>query len=572
MLPRPEHPRPDLYRKDWLNLNGYWDFRFDFGKSGIEEDAPKGLGFDRKITVPFAPESELSGIAYTGFIPSVWYKRMIDIPKKYQDHRVILHFGAVDYYTSVFINSYLVGEHRGGYTPFQIDITDYLLDGDNLLVVGVNDDNRSGLQPRGKQAQTLYSSGCDYTRVTGIWQTVWLEFVSPNYIDELRIIPDWHNCQVIISGLVRKNNQNRNGKIAVEVSYDNEIVGEGSQLTNWGRFYLPVSLNRKVSWEIGQGSLYTAKLYYEDDSGSKDFLQTYFGLRAIEIDGNKILLNGRTIFQRLVLDQGYYPDGIYTAREDVLLKKDIEMAQLLGFNGARMHQKVFEPRYLYYADKLGYLTWAEFGSWGLKLNQGEAWKNIIPQWGEVIKRDLNHPSIITWCPLNETEKDQDKELLETLYQVSHDLDGTRPVIDTSGYIHVKTDIYDTHDYIQAIGNFRARYKQEDLPVVLSDLEKYTNQPYIVSEYGGIWWNRENQENNWGYGQRPQSEEEFMERFRGLTQTLLNSLKVSGFCYTQLYDVEQETNGLLSYNRKPKFALETINGIITQKAAIEKKES
>lgn len=569
MLPRPEHPRPDLYRKDWLNLNGYWDFRFDFGKSGFEEGAPKGLGFDKKIIVPFAPESALSGITYTGFMPSVWYKRTIKIPEKYQDKRVILHFGAVDYNASVYLNSHLVGEHRGGYTPFQIDITDYLLEGENLLIVGVYDENRSGLQPRGKQAQALYSSGCDYTRTTGIWQTVWLEFVSQNYIEDLQLIPDWHNCQVIIFGFVKKNTKSQNGKITVEITYGNKIVGEGSQLTNWGRFFLPISLNKKVSWGIGQGNLYNIKLYYEDDSGSKDFLQTYFGLRAIEIDGNKILLNGRPIFQRLVLDQGYYPDGVYTAREDILLKNDIEIAQLLGFDGARLHQKVFEPRYLYYADKLGYVTWAEFGSWGLKLNQGEAWKNIIPQWCEVVKRDRNHPSIITWCPLNETERDHDKELLKALYQISHDLDGTRPVIDTSGYIHVKTDIYDTHDYIQEPNDFRERYIQKNLPVVFPDLEKYAKQPYIVSEYGGIWWNKEKQDNDWGYGERPQSEEEFLERFRGLTQTLLNSSKVSGFCYTQLYDVEQETNGLLSYNRKPKFSLEKINSIVTQKAAIEK---
>lgn len=219
--------------------------------------------------LPFAPESELSGIAYTGFMPSVWYKRTLKIPVKYQDHRVILHFGAVYYYTSVYLNSHLVGEHRGGYTPFQIDVTAFLLEGENLLVVGVNDDNRSGLQPRGKQAQSLYSRGCYYTRTTGIWQTVWLEFVSPNYIEELKIIPDWHNCRVIISGFVKKNTQSQNGKIAVEVSYDHKIVGEGSQLTN-----------------------------------------------------------GRPIFQRLVLGQGYYPDGVYTAREENLLKKDIEIAQL----------------------------------------------------------------------------------------------------------------------------------------------------------------------------------------------------------------------------------------------------
>ncbi|MDD2431199.1 MAG: glycoside hydrolase family 2 TIM barrel-domain containing protein [Firmicutes bacterium] len=568
MIPRPEHPRPDLLRKDWQNLNGIWGFRFDFGESGYEEEAFLGKGFDLKINVPFAPESKLSGIGYTGFMNSVWYKRTFTIPRKFENHRILLHFGAVDYVASVYLNGNFSGEHRGGYTPFRIDITGFLKDGENLLVLGVKDNNRLGLQPRGKQASHLYSSGCDYTRTTGIWQTVYLEFVKDGFIDDLHIQPDFNNCQVTISGLINKKApvSRSRGNLAAQVRLGSEVVGEGKVEFSWGKFLFTIPLNRKVPWDIGQGHLYDLDLYYTDSEGSVDCLQTYFGLRALEIGDGKVFLNNRPIFQRLVLDQGYYRDGIYTAKDEALLKKDIELSLKLGFTGARMHQKVFEPRYLYYADKLGYLTWAEFGSWGLNLDE-RAWKNILGQWIETVKRDRNHPSIITWCPLNETYDGQDRELLKALYTITYDLDGSRPVIDTSGYVHVITDIYDTHDYIQDIESYKKRFHKKELPVNYPEFEKYEGQPYIVSEYGGIWWSKSD-ENNWGYGDRPKSEAEFMERLDGLTTTLLECPRVSGFCYTQLYDVEQEVNGLLDYDRNPKFSYESIHEILTKKAKIE----
>ncbi len=557
-----------MLRKDWQNLNGIWDFRFDFGESGYEEEAHLGKGFDKKINVPFAPESTLSGIGYTGFMNSVWYKRTVTVPEQFRDYRVILHFGAVDYLASVYVNGMLAGEHRGGYTPFKIDITDLLQDGENLLVVCAKDNNRLGLQPRGKQASKLYSSGCDYTRTTGIWQTVYLEYVKGGFIDDLHIIPDALNCSVKVSGVINKKTpvSRSRGTVSAQVRFGGETVGEAACEVSWGRFDLAIPIGRKVLWDMGQGNLYDLTLHYRDDGRSSDTVQTYFGLRDIEIGDGRVFLNGRPIFQRLVLDQGYYKDGIYTAQDEALLRRDIELSMQLGFNGARMHQKVFEPRYLYYADKLGYLTWAEFGSWGLNLSD-TGWKNIVPQWAEAVKRDRNHPSIITWCPLNETYDGQDRELLVALYRLTHDLDGTRPVIDTSGYIHVVTDIYDTHDYVQDVDEYVERYSRDELPINFPGLEKYEGQPFVVSEYGGMWWSGSEVE-SWGYGQRPKSVDEFMARFKGLTETLLNCEKVCGFCYTQLYDVEQETNGLLDYDRNPKFSFETISAILTQKAKIE----
>ncbi|HGE71551.1 TPA: beta-galactosidase, partial [Candidatus Poribacteria bacterium] len=309
-----------------------------------------------------------------------------------------------------------------------------------------------------------------------------------------------------------------------------------------------------------------------------DRVDSYFGMRSIKIENPAILLNGRPVFQRLVLDQGFYPDGIYTAPNDDALKNDIKLAMDVGFNGARLHQKVFEPRFLYWADKMGYLVWGEYPNWGLNHSAKETLEQMMSNWLEVLDRDYNHPSIVGWCPFNETPGNQNPELLRLIYRVTKAYDHTRPTIDTSGYVHVETDLYDVHNYDQNPETFANAFRplaeggkawqnspDRDAP--------YKGQPYWVSEYGGIWWNpNQKDEKGWGYGGvagRPKSEEEYIERYRKLTETLLNHPKMCAFCYTQLYDIEQEVNGIYYYDRKPKFDPEKIRKINTQKAAIEK---
>lgn len=290
-----------------------------------------------------------------------------------------------------------------------------------------------------------------------------------------------------------------------------------------------------------------------------DAVQSYFGFRTVELRDHAIWLNGRPVFQRLVLDQGYYPDGIYTAPTDADLKRDIERSIALGFNGARLHQKVFEERFLYWADQLGYLVWGEQASWGLDLTTSEGLVHFLPEWLEVVERDCNHPSIVGWCPFNETwdqvHRRADKRVLEAVYLATKAADPTRPVIDTSGNYHARTDIYDVHDYEQDVNIFAARYgavTRETVYEPYPDRQHYEGQPYFVSEYGGAWW-APGRKKGWGYGKAPESEAEFARRYESLTRALMENPNICALCYTQLYDVEQEQNGLYTYERAPKFS-------------------
>jgi beta-galactosidase/beta-glucuronidase len=565
--PRPEYPRPQLVRDDWLNLNGPWEFAFDFGSSGRERE----LEWSHQIKVPFCPESSLSGIGYKDFMPSVWYRRTFRLPKSWQGKRVLLHFGAVDYKAEVWLNGTSLGIHNGGYSSFAFELTAHLVKGDNTIVLCAEDDNRREKQPRGKQSALYHSHGCDYTRTTGIWQTVWLEAVPQTYLSELKLLPDLTNARLLIEGKL----DGGGGAVTATAIFTDRVVGQDSIKTD-GHFRLTIPLAELHPWFPNSPNLYDLNLSIQSQDGSEDHLQSYFGLRALSWhDGLRI--NGKKVFMRLVLDQGYYPDGIYTAPSDDALREDIQRAQDLGFNGARLHQKVFEPRFLYWADKLGYLVWGEHGSWGLSLDKPEALGIFLPEWVEIIARDRNHPAIIGWCPLNETRpgcshRGHDSGFVRTVYELTKQLDPTRPVIDTSGYTHVDTDLYDVHDYDQDSVSFHNRYKglPENAFVNCPQEEQYRGQPYWVSEYGGIWWQPDSQDQKaWGYGKRPTSEEEFLERYRALTQVLLDNPKICGFCYTQLCDVEQEVNGLYTYGREAKFNPAVIREINTKPAAYEK---
>ncbi len=575
-IPRPEYPRPQMVRDKWMNLNGWWEFEIDHGNSGKERRFFERKKLDDKILVPFCPESKLSGVEYKDFMAAVWYRREFTVPEDWLDQRVILHFGAVDYETEVWVNGKSVGTHRGGYTPFSFDITDFLQRGSNVLTVCAQDDVRSGLQPRGKQSSLYYSHGCDYTRTTGIWQTVWLECVPHTYIESLRITPDVDNGRVHLE--VFFEGDTRDCILVAEARYDSNEMGSNTAIVAGNRAFLTIDLVDIYLWGPEQPNLYDLKLYIQKGNSIVDEISSYFGLRSITWDNRAIYINGKPVFMRLVLDQGFYPDGIYTAPTDEDLKRDIEISMGLGFNGARLHEKIFEPRFLYWADKLGYLVWGEHANWGLDITTPMGLERFLPEWLEALKRDYNHPSIIGWCPFNETwdidGRKQDDEVLRIVYQATKAIDKTRPVIDTSGNYHVVTDIFDIHCYEQDVEKFASFFEPMkrggEVYVTFPDRQKYEGQPYFVSEYGGIWWNPgQTDDKGWGYGDRPNSEEEFIQRYKGLTETLLSNPRICGFCYTQLYDIEQEVNGLYTYDRKPKFDPEIIRKINTQKAAIEK---
>lgn len=575
-IPRPEYPRPDWERLHWINLNGQWQFDIDHGKSGKERGYHHAEHeLSRTITVPFCPESKLSGVEYTDFMAAVWYRREFSVPETWSSGRILLHFGAVDYNAEVWINGVSVGMHRGGYSPFSFDITAEVSSGVNIITVYAEDDVRSGLQPRGKQSGRFYSSGCDYTRTTGIWQTVWLEQVPETYLSNMKLVSDPDNACVHLDLKIEGNTAG--GSVSASAFYEGKQVGHARVLVSGPSLKLSIPLSEIHLWEVGNGRLYDLKLSLYQQGQVDDSVSSYFGLRTVRLDGMAFRINERSVFQRLVLDQGFYPDGIYTAPSDEDLRKDIEISMGLGFNGARLHEKMFEPRFLYWADRLGYLVWGEHANWGLDITIPTGLSQFLPEWLEGVERDFNHPAIIGWCPFNETwdhnGSRQNNDVLRIVYEVTKQIDPTRPVIDTSGNYHVVTDIFDIHDYDQNPETFRAKYEPMktggEVYNTFPDRQKYEGQPYFISEYGGIWWNPDQKdEKSWGYGDRPTSEEAFLERYEGLTSTLLDHPMMFGFCYTQLYDIEQEVNGLYTYDRQPKFDPEMIRRINSRKVAIE----
>ncbi|MBQ7868106.1 MAG: beta-galactosidase [Clostridia bacterium] len=564
-IPRPEYPRPQFVRPGWINLNGCWQFEIDHGASGRARGLVEKTPLDQTILVPFCPESELSGVGYKDFMAAVWYRRSFVLPEEAEGQRILLHFGAVDYKCEAWVNGQSVGVHEGGYASFTFEITHAVKPGENTLVICADDDQRHGFQPYGKQSNRYHSYGCSYTRTTGIWQTVWLEWVPQTYIQSVKYYPDAANGTLYMDALISGNACGMTLK--AQACFDGKLQAQAECAVDGNHAKLTLKVQDIHLWTAGQPNLYDLTLTL-----GEDVLSSYFALRTISFDGKKCLINGKPVFQRLILDQGFYPDGIYTAPTDEALKHDIEMSMAMGFNGARLHQKVFEQRFLYWADRLGYICWGEMASWGIEPAHPHTMNIFLREWLEVVDRDFSAPCIVGWCPYNEVWKESNEGLreltLQMTYRATKAADPTRPVIDTSGGFHAETDIYDTHDYEQNTAVYAERYKPgAALYDRFEGRQHYDGrQPMFVSEYGGIRWTDD--ESGWGYGEGPKTAEEFLSRYRGLTEALLGNPEHMGFCYTQLTDVEQEQNGLYTYHRVAKFPPEVIAAINRQKAAIE----
>lgn len=574
-IPRPEHPRPDFERPLWLNLNGEWQFEIDQNGDGEQRGLTQGRDLAQRILVPFCPESRLSGIGNRDFMRHVWYRRHFDVPSGMRGRRLLLHFGAVDWLAKVWLNGKYLGEHRGGYTPFTFDITEHARETGNELVLYAFDATTGGTQATGKQAHSRESEGCVYTRTTGIWQTVYLEAAGATYLREFALTPDPANKRVLLQ--CETVGPTAGVTLRLRAYAAGRLVGEERVPANGRATAAMLNLKRVTLWHPGKPFLYDLVLTIERNGAVLDEVRSYFGLRTITIEGNRFLINGKPVFQRLVLDQGFYPDGIYTAPTDADLKRDVELAMAAGFNGARLHQKVFEPRLLYWADKLGYIVWGEYPSWGLNAGDRTALAQAFEEWREVVRRDRNHPSIVGWCPLNETPAEPAWADAQLLFAATQTLDPTRPFLDTSGYVHYYpgTDVYDCHDYDQNPASFAARYA----PFALTGYDPWNNfpgdprsayrgQPFFVSEYGGIRLRTERApEGGWGYGETDLAG--FLERYKGLTDALLDNPNMFAFCYTQLTDIEQEQNGIYFYDRTPKYDVSLVRAINERKAAYEK---
>jgi len=628
--PRSEYPRPQFVRPDWLCLNGEWQFEVDQGDSGKE----RGLciaELQQRIMVPFCPESALSGIGNTDFLHAVWYRHTVMLPPEWHGRRVLLHFGAVDYDATVWVNGVELVRHRGGWTGFSCDLGTVAQPGELATIVLRARDPDLVSQPRGKQAGTYAPHACHYTRTTGIWQTVWLEPVPAVALSRPRLTPDMGNSAIHLEqpitgwgpgahrpGLtLRARLRDAAGAVSeVSVPADADFSP---------RLTLPIPPERRRVWRLHDPFLYDVDIELLDAQGTIiDSAFSYIGLRGIALLGQQFKLNGETIFQRLVLDQGYYPEGVMTAPTDAALVADITRSMEAGFNGARLHQKVFEERFLYHADRLGYLIWGEFGDWGCSRlgpehDHQQPGITYAAQWLEAIERDYSHPCIVGWCPLNETHQAYGDRITtlddatRALFLACKALDTTRPVLDTSGYSHrvIESDIYDSHDYIEekdfAVGmqKFRARHagmpegkaytnpqptavvgETNDSPVPWVNAAAapvwsipYRGQPYFVSEIGGFRWaprmspksaveNTESRKTSWGYGADPATEDEFLERFAHVCDALLDNPHIFGYCYTQLTDIYPEENGLYGFDRSPKFDMERLRTIQQRPAAIE----
>ena len=607
-IPRPEYPRPQFVRTDWLCLNGTWQFEIDQGDSGLQ----RGLlerGLNAAITVPFCPESRLSGIENHDFLNAVWYRRSVTIPDAWAGRRVLLHFQAVDYDATVWVNGVEVGRHRGGFSPFTCDLDGAAAPGEEAVITVRARDTSEHPQPRGKQAREYAPGGAIYVRTTGIWQPVWLEPVPDLALRRPRLTPD------VAGGIIRLEQPLTGNTPGLRLRATlSDAGGEvaraecAADLDLAPRLDLPIPAARRRLWAAGDPHLYDVAIALLDGDGNVvDAASSYTALRAVSIDGKAIRLNGEVVFQRLVLDQGYYPDGIMTAPSDEALRRDIELSMAAGFNGARLHQKVFEERFLYHADRLGYLVWGEFGDWGCRAQgqlggaQQQPGPGYITEWLEVLERDYSHPCIVGWCPLNETfESLGDRitvldDVTRGMFLATKAIDTTRPVLDTSGYAHrvPEADVYDSHDYSQdpeqlarnqaglaegnpyrnsAAGWGMSESAIKRLAGVLDWSIPYRGQPYFVSEFGGIWWNPELAagEESWGYGGRPANIDEFYDRFDKLCAVLLDNPDMFGYCYTQLTDIYQEQNGIYKFDRSGKFDLSRLRAAQQRPAAIERR--
>lgn len=574
-VPRSEYPRPDLARADWQTLNGRWEFEFDDANRGLAENWHRdgGKRFTRTIQVPYAYQAKLSGIGDPSFHDVVWYRRTVQVPQSFRANgrRVMLNFGAVDYETNVWVNGDRVGDHRGGHVPFAFDITDQLKPGDNAIVVRAFDPSTDRTIPRGKQFWEVKSAAIWYTRTTGIWQPVWLEAVGSVHVKRLRITPDIDNRLVTIETVLSREATNARLRFVASLRGETAAQAEVAvKATAGANPQAVLRLDRHELWWPDRPNLYDLRVELVAANGEViDRVESYFGQRKVSTHDNKIYLNNEPYYLRMVLDQGYWPDSLLTPPTEEAIKYDIEMTKKFGFNGARKHQKVEDPRWLYWCDKLGLLVWGEMAN-AFDIYTDEYVHRFNDEWQQAIQRDYNHPSIIAWTPINESwgvfdilTNKQHQAHAKTLYYLTHSLDSTRLVQDNDGWEHTDaTDIFGIHDYARTGADFAAKYK-----ILETDRSKiprngkeavaygysYNGTPIVLTEFGGISYRTGGvrKENEWGYSGIEPTKEAFLTRLDGLVKAVKENKAIVGYCYTQLTDVEQEINGLMTYDRKPK---------------------
>jgi beta-galactosidase/beta-glucuronidase len=588
------YPRPQLRRERWISLNGTWRFAFD---DLARWRRPADVGaWTHEIEVPFAPESKRSGVHDQGFHRAVWYEREFELDPGALGPgcaRVLLHFGAVDYHATVWVNDVQVAEHEGGHTPFFADVTDALMPGTRQrVVVRAEDDPHDLEKPRGKQDWQLEPHAIWYPRTTGIWQTVWLECVPATYLSYVRWTANLERWEIAIHAFMA-GAEDESLQLQVRLMVGDGLLADDTYRVLRGEVHRRIGLSdpgvddyrNELLWSPERPTLINAELTLRRGEQVIDRVYSYCALRSISVQREKILLNGRQYQLRLALDQGYWPDTLMTAPSDEALRRDVELAKEMGFNGVRKHQKIEDPRYLYWADMLGLLVWAEMPS-AYRFTT-KAINRMTREWAEAITRDRSHPCIVVWVPFNESWGVPDLNLVSAardavaaLYHLTRTLDPTRLVIGNDGWESSATDIIGIHDYDTDPAHLRARYGPEVKPqevvdrrwsggrILTLDGFPHRGQPICLTEFGGVALidprKPPKDPDTWGY-----SACRSVEEFEALTTALIEVARTtgmfSGFCYTQFADTFQEGNGLLYEDRTPKFPLERIRAAVRANA-------
>lgn len=573
------YPRPQLVREHWQSLNGQWKFTFDSSRQYRRPSDP--IQWTHEIQVPYPPESVASGIGDHAFHHACWYQREFDISAK--GERVLLHFGAVDYHARVWVNGHRVADHEGGHSSFHADITDYLKDDSHHVVtVLVEDDPHDLSKPRGKQDWQLEPHSIWYPRTTGIWQQVWLERVPRTYIQKLRWTPHFEGfeigCETFVAGDMKDDLfvevKVWHGKKMLADDYYKIIGGEASRKIAFSDPGIDDSRN-ELLWSPEHPTLLDAEVTLRHKDRVLDKVKSYTALRSVSINRDRFMLNGRPYHLKLVLDQGYWPDTLLAAPNDEALRKDVELAKAMGFNGVRKHQKVEDPRYLYWADRLGLMVWEEMPS-SYRFTP-QAINRMVREWSEVMERDYSHPCIIVWVPFNEswgvpnlTSTQAHRNAVEALYHMTRTFDPSRPVIGNDGWEASATDLIGIHDYDGDPERLGARYSNANAKdlfdrrrpggrILTLDGYPHRGQPIILTEFGGITYAKTQEpgvKDVWGYSLAG-SDQDFFDSYRRLLEVVNETTLFSGFCYTQFADTFQEANGLLTADRTPKLPLADI---------------
>ena len=572
-----ETPRPQFVRQNYTSLDGVWDFRFDDEDNGEILNYQAGFEKEYDIKVPFAYQTPASGINIQTRCDHVWYQRHISI-KKQEGKRYLLHLEGSDYITKVYLNGKYVGRDIGCYHRETFDLTDFIDREDNLLVIKCSDDY-STERPRGKQRWKDENFECFYVDTTGLYKTVWMEEVSDTYLNTVKITPNFNkkNVEFIFDVLNIKKNS-----LLVRITYEGKLINEKEIKVHPDKENrMVLSLGEEIyPWEVGDAKLYDVEFILKDKENIIDEVSSYFGLRKIEAKKGQIYLNGHVLYQRLVLDQGYYLEGHLTQINNEQLLKDITLMQEAGFNGCRKHEKVEDERFLYYADILGYLMWSEMPS--MYTCTAKARQTFEKEWMRTMKQQYNHPCVITWTIFNESwgipnvkTNKVEQDFAVRMYNITREYDKTRFIQVNDGWDHTVSDIASIHHYEQDPELFRSCFDRKSKITgkkfkrhsrsLMCDGYKYKGQPFMFTEFGGTAYEGATKgTRNWGYGTSVKDDEDFLARFGGLIKAINSYPYSCGYCYTQLSDVQQEVNGLLYENRTPKIPLAKIKEILDER--------